>query len=206
MGRDRRVIRGLTETDQAYALRLIAWLDDRKTCGNPYALMQKIAEYLGTGSGFVIKTVDVAGNWYVRAADGTRRAYLSQANWDWDGDAAQWSRFWVILHPPSTFWQVSPFDWGDAAGSDWGEDDGHTLGSTATYDEVQTIRPIVADWKPAGTKCINVIVAFDPASFDPTAAVDSTGMPDGLWYRWSKVVAGVQVPARLDTARYWDGS
>jgi hypothetical protein len=205
LGRDRRVIRGLNETDQAYALRLLAWLDDRKTAGNPYALMQKIAEYLGTSSGFVIKTVDVAGNWYVRAADGTRTAYLKQANWHWDDESAQWSRFWVVLHP-NGFWAETPFNWGDTSGPGWGKDDGHTIGSTATYDEVQTIRAIVADWKPAGTKCINIVVALDPDSFDPTAPVDSTGMPDGLWWRWSKVVADVQVPARLDTARYWDGS
>jgi hypothetical protein len=53
---------------------------------------------------------------------------------------------------------------------------------------------------------MNIIIAFDPASFDPQAAIDAAGMPNGLWGRWGKTVDGVCVPARLTTARYWDGS
>lgn len=204
MGRDRRVVRGFNETAESYAVRLRAWLDDRKTAGNPFTLMQKIAEYVGTSTGFVIKTVDNNGNWYVREADGTRAMYLKQANWDWDTNTAKWARFWVILHPPSTFWSEG-YDWGDVAGPSWGEEIG-TWGSTATYAQVRTIRSLVSDWKPAGTNCTNIIVAFDPASFDPEAALHSAGMPDGLWGSWSKLDAGVQVPARLSTARYWKGT
>jgi hypothetical protein len=166
--------------------------------------MQKLAEYVGVDAGFVIKTVDTHGNWYVREADGTRSLFLRASNWDWDGYSDLWSRFWVILHPPADFWQEG-YDWGDAAGPSWGDASG-TWGSTATYDQVQTIRGLIADWKPAGTRCVNVIVAFDPASFDPEAAPLSAGLPDGLWGRWSKIEAGVQVPARLSTARYWRGT
>lgn len=199
IGHDRRVVRGIDEIDASYAVRLTAWLDDRKTAGNPFTLMQKLAEY--TGSGCVFKTVDVHGNWFMRAVDGTRSLYLKQGNWNWDGYAAQWSRFWVIIHPPAALWTAEG-TWGSA--STWGE--AGTCGTTASYDQVQTIRGLVADWKPAGTKCVNIIVAFDPASFDPTAAALSPGLPDGLWGNWSKNVGGVQVPARLSTARYWTGT
>ncbi len=198
IGRDRRVVRGLNESDVSYAIRLIAWLDDRKTAGNPFTLMQKLSEY--TGAGCVFKTVDNRGNWYVREADGTRILHLKQANWDWDGYTEKWSRFWVIVHPPATLW-VEEDDWGVGT---WG--DGGTWGTTASYDEVQTVRALVADWKPAGTRCVNIIVAFDPASFDPEAAALSPGLPDGFWGDWSTDVGGTQVGTRLDTARYWKGT
>lgn len=203
IGHDRRVVRGINETETAYAKRLIAWLDDRKTAGNPFALMQKLAEYTGPLPSF--RTVDARGNWYSRAANGTRSMLLKQGNWDWDGidPLVQWSKFWVIIYP-NGLWSESAYDWGDAAGPDWGES-AQTIGSTATPEEVEAIRFLVSDWKPAGTKCINIIVAFDPASFDPTHALHGAGLPDGLWEHWSKVVGGVQVPARLATARYWDG-
>jgi len=203
IGRDRRVVRGIDESAASYALRLIAWLDDRKTAGNPFTLMQKLAEY--TGAGCVFKTVDNRGNWFVRAADGTRSFSLKHGNWDWDGYAEKWSRFWVIIHPPASLWTERAWDWGDSSGPDWGGGEG-TWGSTATRDQVQTIRALVADWKPAGTRCVNIVIAFDPASFDPEAAALSPGLPDGLWGRWSKNVGGVQVPARLATARYWKGT
>lgn len=198
MGRDRRVVRGLNESDASYITRLLAWLDDRKTSGNAFTLMQRLSEYLGAGC--VFRTVDNSGNWYTRAVDGTRTLLINQANWDWDHNSAKWSRFWVVIYPPSSLW-VPENTWGTGT---WG--DGGTWGTTATVDEVTTVRSLIADWKPAGTRCVNIIVAFDPASFDPTSAVDSTGMPDGLWGHWSKNVAGVQVPARLSTARYFDGT
>lgn len=200
MGRDRRVVRGLSETESAYATHLIRWLDDRKAAGNPFSLMQKLAEYTGPLPSF--RTVDNAGNWFSRAADGTESVLLKRANWDWDGAPSKWSRFWVIIYP-NGLWVEDPDDWGDA-GVDWGEI-AYTWGSTATREQVNGVRGIVADWKPAGTRCVNVILALDPASFDPLAAVDDAGMPNGLWEHWSKNVAGVQVPARLSTARYWAG-
>lgn len=200
IGRDRRVVRGLGESDASYARRLIAWLDDRQTAGNAFALMQKLAEYLGVDSGCVFKAVDNQGNWYVRAAGGTRSLFLRRGNWDWDGYAEKWSRFWVIVHPPVSLW-VEEDTWGSGT---WG--DGGTWGSTETYDEVQTIRGLVADWKPAGTRCVNIIVAFDDASFDPEAAPLSPGLPDGTWGNWSIDDAGTQVESRLATARYETGT
>lgn len=196
-GRDRRVMRGLAETDASYARRLLLWLDDRRTAGNAYALLQKLAEYTGAGPSF--RTVDARGNWYSRAADGTESYVLNTGNWNWSGPIeGRWSRFWVIVYP-NGLWSATPNNWGDAAGANWSEGSG-SLGSTATIEQVQSIRAIVADWKPAGTRCVNIILALDPASFNPASPE-----PDGLWEGWSKNVGGVQVPARLSTARYWDG-
>ncbi len=197
LGRDRRVVRGINETDVSYAARLIRWLDDRKTAGNPFSLMAKLAEYTGPLCSF--RTVDARGNWYSRAADGTQSVSLSTGNWNWDDTpVTKWSRFWVIIYPNGLWTEGQA--WGDPTTQAWG-DLGHTWGSTATPDEVQTIRFLVADWKPAGTRCVNIILAFDATSFDP-----ATPEPNGLWGRWSQVVSGVQVSTRLQTARYWDGT
>jgi hypothetical protein len=206
LGRDRRVVRGFAESEASYRARVLLWLDDRRKAGNPFALLQKLAEYTGPLPSF--RTVDARGNWYSRAADGTESFELAQANWNWDDrpttvdGRTRWSRFWVIVYP-NGLWTESAYDWGDP-GAEWGDLTG-SWGSTATAEQAATMRAIVADWKPAGTRCVNIILALDPSSFPPTAGVNDAGMPAGLWERWSKNVAGVQVPARLSTARYWDG-
>jgi hypothetical protein len=57
----------------------------------------------------------------------------------------------------------------------------------------------------AGSRCVGVIVAFDPTSFDPTSLLGDPGMPDGTWDSPSRNDAGTQVPNRLGTAIYWSG-
>lgn len=194
MGRDRRVVRGLSESDESYASRLLRWLDDRRTAGNAFSLMTKLAEY--TGPLPMFRVVDARGNWYTRDPDGTFTWTLNTGNWNWDGPIGdRWARFWIIIYP-NGLWSEED-DWGDPG--NWG-DTPESFGSTAANEVVQTIRSIAADWKRTGSRGVNIIVAFDPSSFDPGAPE-----PDGLWGAWSTNDSGDQVPSRLDTARYWDG-
>lgn len=195
-GRDRRTLRGIGETDAAYAARLTAWLEDARKRGSPWMLMQKLSEYIGGGSSF--RTVDARGNWFSRSAAGVETYLLNQMNWNWDSTvaASNWSRFWVIIYP-GTRWTTAG-TWG--SGEIWGNQD-ETWGTSATPTQVQQVRQIVAEWKPAGTRCVNIIIAFDAASFSPSAPE-----PDGTWGKPYKVVGGVNVPSRLTTARYWDGT
>jgi hypothetical protein len=204
MGRDRRIVRGINESEASYAARLITWLDDWRTAGNPYALMRQLRGYCNVD--MRIRTVDNRGNWYTRESDGSQSFNLAQGNWDWDSEtnasaADQWSRFWVILYPPSSLWEPAP-RWGEA-GAVYGS--GRTWGTTATGEQVRSVRSLIKDWKPAGTRCVNIIIAFDDASFAPT---DPAGdpLPNGWWGHWSRNVGGVQVPTRLSTARYWKGT
>jgi hypothetical protein len=190
MGRDRRVIRGIFETDAQYALRLITWLDERKTTGNPFTLMRQLHAYTGTANGVSFRTVDVNGNWYSRSATGVETSSVDLGNWNWDGDTAQWSRFWVIIYP-GTLW-VAESTWGSGV---WGDTTG-TLGSTATPEHAASLRAIVADWKPAGTTG-EIILALDPVSFSPAAPE-----PDGTWGKWYVYSGTDAVPSRLATARY----
>lgn len=202
IGRDRRIVRGINETRQSYAVRLLAWLDAWKRAGSPFGLLSQLAAYTGPGPAF--RTVDVRGNWFSIDADGTQSVLINQANWDWDGDPnalVHWSRFWVIIYP-NGLWTEGP-TWG-TPGDVWGQAE-QTWGSTATPEEVSTLQAIVANWKPAGTRCVNIILAFDDTSFDPTQPRDGTGLPDGLWGHWSTTVNNQRVPSRLSTARYLDG-
>jgi hypothetical protein len=196
-GRDRRVTRGRNESVDSYVRRLLRWLDDRRTWGNAYSLMDQLAVYLGPLP--KIRVVDARGNWYTREPDGTKSYLLNQGNWNWEpAMPTRWSRFWVIIYP-NGLWAEGG-GWGDSDAPAWG-DNAVTWGSTATADEVQSVRRITKEWKRAGTRCVNVIVAFDPASFDPASPE-----PDGTWGVGHKIDGGVAVASRLSTARYWDGT
>lgn len=187
IGRDRRVVRGIFETEKEYAARLTQWLVERRTAGNPFTLMRQLAAYCGPGVAF--RTVDVHGNWYSRDVDGVQTSLLATGAWDWDGDVERWSRFWVIVYPAG-LWSAEDV-WGTGV---YGDTTG-TFGTTATLEHTTTLRALVADWKPAGTRG-DIILAFDAASFDPAAPE-----PDGTWGKYH-LEAGVAVSTRLDTARY----
>lgn len=205
LGRDRKIVRGINESAASYSARLLRWLEDHRIRGNPFALMAQLRAYCNAD--VRIRTVDAAGNWFTLDRDGTRSFTLGAGNWDWDTEAAsQWSRFWVIIYPTADGEPWSdPGDWGDAAlwGSGvWGANSTATIGTTATREQVASVRSIVREWQPDGTRCEWIIVAFDDASFDPTAPE-----PDGTWGLWGKDDgAGNYVPSRLRTARYWKGS
>ena len=205
MARDRGKIRGINESSATLQARLIPWLDDLKKKGSAFQMIREIRAYLGIPC--MVRTVDERGNWFTIDENGVQSYLLDQGNWNWDGSTppTKRGRFWVIIYPPDS--SNTPFapgpTWADPSlwGGAWGTD-GYTWGTTATPDQVQSIRSIVRDWKPAGTKCSHIIIAFDTASFDPTGG----GLPDGTWGKHYKIVAGVAVKARLDTARYWRGN
>jgi hypothetical protein len=202
IGRDRMIIRGLSEDDDSYAARLINWLVDWKGAGNPFAIMQQVRGFL-TPSTAKLRIVNQSGSWYTLNSDGSIEIHQTYpaSNWNWDNDPTKPTRFWLIIYSDAGPWVVDR-KYGD--GSVWG--DGRSWGTSAPSNQVQLLRQIVDNFKSAGDLCPNVIVAFDPASFDPTAAPNSPGMPDGTWGNWSTIVSGVRVPSRLATARYFDGA
>lgn len=202
LGRDRRIRRGFAEPAAIYRLRLKRWLQTHKTRGNAFTLMEEIRSYLH-GYAVRIRCVNDRGSWQTIHPDGTYEVNRLTGNWDWDGrfPATARTRFWVIIYPLSTGLWAPDGEWGD--GGRWG--DGRTWGTTATRQQVDTIRQIVEDGRPQGARCVNIIIAFDAASFDPEASPGAP-LPDGLWGSYGKEVAGVWVRSRLATARYWRGT
>lgn len=195
IGRDRRILRGLTETSGTYATRLKAWLDTHRSKGTAYTMMGQLSAYLGAG--FWFRIYDVRGNCYTRDVNGVE-TYTSSTGWDWDGDTSRWSRFWVVIYPTGA-WTITAGQWGDVGldydrnAAQWGVD--------IPREQIQAVRSIVTEWKPAGTRCPHIIVAFDPLSFDPASPE-----PDGTWRSQGKVSGGNRVSSRLATARYLRGS
>ena len=201
LGRDRRIIRGIGEPAAAYGERLTGAFDELRTRANPFTLLRQLRAYLQANC--VVRTVDRRGNWFTIDADGAESYVQATGNWDWDGTPASpdWARFWVIICPENgtTPWAPSG-NWGDPTlyGNGVFGNAGYTFGTTATPEQVAAVRSIIREWKPAGTTCEWVIVAFDAATFTPAGATD----PAGGWGNWSD---GAGAPARLATARYWRG-
>lgn len=128
------------------------------------------AQYLGR----------LRGAWVAWEYAGTRQAIESQLaaagytayvrenhQWDWDGDSANWPRFWVVItgHP----WER----WHYGDGHVWGQT-GLTWGSTATSSEITTLRQLEQQWKPGHTRCVAIILVFDEGTWD-------ADQPDGTW-------------------------
>jgi hypothetical protein len=203
IGRDRRIIRGFAENDASFSKRLLTWREDWKTAGHAFSLLRQVKGYL-TPHPIKLRSVDNAGNLYTLNADGTTELVQTQpSNWNWDVENAFWSRFWLILYPPPSLWDPM-FPWGNAAqwGGAWGAAN-VTWGTTATPEQIASIKAVIRQWKPAHANCVCVVVAFDPASFNPTMPPGAP-LPDGTWGKWHKLVGGIARKARLATARYWE--
>lgn len=204
IGRDRRIIRGPLESDAAYAARLIEWLDLWRAAGNAYALAKAFQAFLAPGRPR-IRIVTRSGFWWTLEPSGELTWHLATPNnWDWDSlthpeRAACWSDFWVIVYPPHF---STAGTWGDG-GSLWGER--KAFGQDTTTQNVETIRALIRQWKAAHARCVMVIFAYDPASFDPASLPGAPGMPDGRWGSWSKENGvGGRVKSRRGDARYWE--
>lgn len=232
IGRDRRLIQGPTETPAQYAARLRAWRSTWATAGTAYGLLGAIRAVM-VPSPPLLRCVSSAGVWWTLDEAGTLTLHTNYGYgfsitvagvitpnsvvahpWDWgeDGDPDAY-RIWPIIYAPSHPPYLSGIDgqWGDGL-SVYRADPLGTLGTTAPRNYVEMIRQLCKDWGPAGLQVPNIIVAFDPASFDPATPgpYPAAGMPDGTWHHHGKIVdvAGElkRVRARLDTARYWKGT
>lgn len=205
LGRDRKIIRGINELPASYAVRLKRWLLDHRKRGNPFALMEQLRAYCNAD--VRIRTVDRRGNWFMIDRDGSYSWDLDLGDWDWDGGAlTAWSRFWVIIYPTSDGlpWRVTT--WTDF-GSTMGEFEAtKTFGTTATQNEVASVRAIIRDWKPGGTKCEWIIISPDDAMFDPSNPSATPSWPAGDWGKYGKDITGLYSQIRELSARYWPGS
>lgn len=136
---------------------------------------------------------------YTRLFDGS--------NWDWDSlsvvagtgyPAATWMVLFSIAPnswcEPDTEWGTDGV-WGD--GGAWGVDVSPAIG--------RLIQATTARLKSARSWVRYIIVSFDGALFDPGEPAGGGINPDGLFGRWSKIVARQWVPSRFADARYGGG-
>jgi hypothetical protein len=194
-GRARGIRRGLGQSDASYAAELVPWLDTLKFVGHPFAVLRSIRAYLGPVK---CRTVDDGGNWYTIEADGTESHLHLPGSWNWGGSG--WARGWLIIYPAS--WEVWPAFYENDATLYGGNLQGgnYTVGQQVAFDVAEEIRQRVRERKPAHLRVVEIIIAFDPASFNP---LDPATCPDGNWLYLTK--GSPKVPARFATARYWEG-
>lgn len=199
MGRDRKIIRGFNEPASSYRVRLARWMTDWRRAGNAFALLEQMKAYL-YGYTLTLRTVNDRGSWQTIGLDGSYAVDRLKGNWNWDGKypLTARTRFWPILSDVTSLWQGSGV-YGDGT-TTFG--DGSVLGLTATPNQVASLRQLVAQWKPGGTLCPFIIVAFD-AVFDPSDV--PPGVANGEWEFWGRDDAGVYRPVRNPECRYISG-
>ena len=206
IGRDRVMRRGFDESDESYGARLAQWLPTKRTMGNAFSIMRQVKGYLSPHTP-KMRVVNASGTWYTLNSDDTVEIHQTwpTQNFDWDGqNATLYTRCWLIIYPPSSLWVPGPTIgdpslWGGAVGTT-----GYTIGSTATPEQVASIRAILAENRCGGDRFEKIIIAFDPNSFDPTGAPGAP-LPDGTWAECVKLSGGNYVPSRISTAIYWRG-
>ena len=206
LGRNLNIVRGPRESDLSYGVRLARAKSDWQTAGTPLSILRQVQGFYSIADGTEVqypkvRFVSDSGDWWTLDPDGTY-THEQLANWIWDDyTGTRWARFWVIIYPTSTtpnLYSTTTPKWGD--GIKWGE---FAYGLTSTQvgssaaDEVEGVRKVIAQWKPAHATCLWIIYAFDDTTFDPASPE-----PDGSWGTWAILDAGVWVPVRLASARY----
>jgi hypothetical protein len=186
IGRDRQIDRGFDESASGYAARLKQWLATRTRRGSAHVLMTQLAGYLSPHA-VRLRVVNNAGAWHTRQHDGEIEYHDGEGNWDWDGDAASWSRYWVVLYPQTSLmvqdgtWGM-PGKWGTPGGK-WGCDIG--------AEQARTIAAIVRRETPPHARCEGLIVTWDLLhALDPADDGTAYGWPRGEWAHAGVDVAG----------------
>lgn len=145
VGSERSMPRYLVETDAQYRQRLLGAWPAWSSAGTAPTLAGQLV---------------LAGY--------TDAAVYDTHDWNWDGNDADWSRFWVLLPVnPFEIWRIG--DEGVVIGED------RVIGLNAKPSDIAYVRGIVRRWKPAHMRCSEIIFL--------TAAVSAweAHLPDGTW-------------------------
>ena len=153
------------------------------------------------------------------------------ARFDWSsqnsnpatGDWNDHGRFFLILYAPFSLCTATDGtfqDWGTvgdlaatpgspcAPGSPWAG----TIGTNAPVELIERLRAVIVHRRAAGNPCAWIIVAFDPASFNPDgsspAPAIGSAYPNGWWGFPSRYDSGTNtmIQTRNGTAEYWPGA
>lgn len=119
IGRDRKIVRGLDESDASYAGRLRRWLPDHKRRGGGIALLRQLEAYYAS-SPKQIDLVYETGTRYTLGPDGT--ITKDSIEWREGSDPAAWAQAFVFVR-----YDAEPF---------------------VSYAEAQSVVSIVREWMP----------------------------------------------------------
>lgn len=177
IGNDRQIDRGPSETDASYIERLRGAFDTWRTAGNVRTLLEQLRFYFYPADLLSILAVSNRGVWHaIEPVTGVVTKQVPAANnWVWDEhEPTRWWRGWIVIDVTGGKWV--PWQVG-TSGKVIG-DPTLTIGSTATPQEVASVRKIVLKWKPAHVHAMHIVLHMAPAWIDTTAAPGSP-MPVG---------------------------
>lgn len=200
--RSRNMLRGMADTDQSFAARLLTWLDRWRGAGSMLGLARAVQDYC-TGSPRV-KVVNRAGVMLDLTAGGSGVSSTSTVTWNWDSvshpeRAGFWSEVWIIVYTPP--WTISGvIDTTNAANIGLG------IGTKSPRVDVDALKVIIDTWKSAHTFVRALIFCYDATWFDPA---NGAKMPDGTWGDWgygkvARVLSGRGVKELDNTIRVWE--
>lgn len=149
IGRERRIQRGLSESDATYAARLPGWLDAHATRGGPYALLQQLFAFYAPNN-FPVRLIYRSGRYFDLATDGTI-TMGDQPSFSPDNMPSKWARWWLIFQWPTPV--PAKRKWGAFK---WG--DGSTYGSGFTSADVYDLKLVPREWNAAHAQGALVIV------------------------------------------------
>ena len=202
LSRDRGIPLYPAEPTASKRQRLAQWKSLHRTRGTHIGELRTAQPYFQPDAP-MMRIVHQSGGaspvatWHTLGTDGTYSKHVeSPSNWNWDGNAAAWSRFWVILYAPTSF--TSGIHYGD--GSDYG--DGSIYGGAASSQIAQDLIGLITNWKSAHSALWGYCIATDPASFDPTAppVTDPAGCSSLPAGNWGQPLTAAGVRSRLQSA------
>lgn len=202
LGKDRKIWRGLAETDAHYAERLRQFKRTWKHAGNAPTLLRQLWEYMTPNAArirYVANGYDGAAgagtqfaDWWTIDDTGLTFHRETTTNWDWDASYGKNIRFWLIVYRTDLTpakWGVPPYKWAE---SDlfWGGSPGSSRDWVLdVYNMVQAFKAAGSHMGPFPDFGGGLIVA-DPAfttapwgasgPFPPDAA-PGYPMPDGTF-------------------------
>lgn len=179
--RDRKVMRGPEELEEQICARLRKWKKSAVSKGGAASLLEQLWAYL-TPYSPRMRVVNNSGRYWEISTDG--EITLGEMEWNWDGNTALWSRFWLLIWAPEA-WLASEGLVGDSGVVG----DGGTLGTTALPPIVAGVRALIDEWSSRNARHMHTIVILDAETWEEE-------QPDGTWGRLS---------ARSHSARYWAG-
>jgi len=162
LGYERKMIRGRTETDETYALRMKGWRQKHLNRGGPYALLQQVYEHYAPNN-FVVELIYCNGKRYTMDVNGgvtvDTAPVISGIGWTPD-DPSKWGRWWMFYHWPTTLPDLNTY--GDAG---LVYDGGTVFGSGLSSQEVADIREIPQAWNAAHSVGHSKIVLLNPGAY-----------------------------------------
>lgn len=205
LSRDRGIFLYPTESTPSKRLRLAQWWQLHRQRGTHQGEMRHLQPYFLPGAAPTIRIVHQDGNgdratWHTLSPTGVYSIHKQEpSNWNFDDHPEWWSRWWAIIYTSGTVLDTITH-WDD--GSTW---DGGSYWDGVSRAVLDDIVAMLVDWKAAHSQCAGVILARDPASFDPTATAvtlpdGSTSLPAGGWGRLIDPTTGQ--PTRLQTATF----